>query len=273
MLHWAFPLLCASLSSTTVGTTTLPLLQLLNSKALQLTLASASPRRRELMESCLGIKAENLQIMPSTFAEDLDKKSFRSAADYCSATALAKGEEVARRIESSDQKRRQVVISADTIVVHSCHDEILEKPKDAQDAHRMLSLLSGNQHTVVTAVSIFSSGSRSSPLELASSFVETTQVRFHRLSEEDIKAYIATKEPLQGWKLRNSGSRILARQVRGGLFLQRHGPPSLKTLKRARGHTQRLDQTHSALEEMTPIAVGFSKHDQLYGTLHNQNSI
>ena len=172
------------------------------------------------MESCLGIKAENLQIMPSTFKEDLDKKSFRSAADYCSATALAKGEEVARRIESSDQKRRQVVISADTIVVHSCHDEILEKPKDAQDAHRMLSLLSGNQHTVITAVSIFSSGSRSSPLELASSFVESTQVRLHKLTLEDIEAYIATKEPFDkagSYGIQGPGS-LLVKSVSGCFY-------------------------------------------------------
>ena len=218
LLRWAaLPLLCASLSTSS----TLPLLQLLNSKVLKVTLASASPRRRELMESCLGIKAENLRVMPSTFSENLDKKTFRSAADYCSATALAKGEEVARRIEGcSDQKQRQIVISADTIVVHSCHDEILEKPKDAQDAYRMLSLLSGNQHTVITAVSIFSSASSSSPVELACGFVESSQVRFHNLSQEDIDAYIATKEPFDkagGYGIQGPGA-LLVKSVTGCFY-------------------------------------------------------
>jgi len=154
-------------------------------------LASSSPRRRELVERNLGIS--QFSIIASKFNEDLDKKKFRSAAEYCAATAHAKGLEVAERVGSGGDIL-DILLSADTIVVRGCNEEVLEKPKDRDHAISMLSQLSNKQHTVHTAVSLFLKR-KDSPWKCETQFVESTQVKFCQLSKEDIAAYVATEEP------------------------------------------------------------------------------
>ncbi len=80
-----------------------------------------------------------------------------------------------------------IVVGADTIVV--CENQILEKPADANDARRMLAMLSSRTHTVVTAFALARGGKilESSPVE--------SQVTFRKLTDAEIAAYIATDEP------------------------------------------------------------------------------
>jgi len=173
-------------------TTTLPVRHILNDPSkVNFILASSSPRRRELVERNLGISG--FSVVASKFNEDLDKKKFRSSADYCLATAHAKGLEVAERGDFS-RDVLQILLSADTIVVKGCHEEVLEKPKDRDHAISMLSQLSNKQHTVHTAVSLFLKR-KGSPWKCETQFVESTQVKFCELSKEDIDAYVATQEP------------------------------------------------------------------------------
>lgn len=80
-----------------------------------------------------------------------------------------------------------VVLGADTIVV--ADDHLLEKPKDKTDAARMLRLLSGRAHQVITGVCLVGPGYEQTEAEI-------TEVRFHLLSEPEIESYIATGEPM-----------------------------------------------------------------------------
>ena len=153
-------------------------------------LASGSPRRKELL-NLMGIT--QFDVMVSNFAENFDIQSFAQPQDYCLKTAQQKVEDVCRLLGCQTDK--YIVIGADTIVAIDGH--VLEKPKDAQDAHRMISMLSGKHHNVYTAVTIFSNafgGSEEGRIVHTTSFVESTKVKFAELTEDDVTAYVATKE-------------------------------------------------------------------------------
>ncbi|KAJ3184111.1 hypothetical protein HDU85_001962 [Gaertneriomyces sp. JEL0708] len=165
-----------------------PVIDRLNGR--NVVLASASPRRSEILKN-LGVK---FRIVPSTFAEDLDKNNFQHPSDYVMATAEAKGLEVFERIAStSGDGAVPVVISADTIVCHA--GRILEKPSSAEHAKDVLRSLSGHVHEVLTAVVVFH-GVDSNGALLRTSAVECTKVEFGPLTTEDIDAYVATGEPM-----------------------------------------------------------------------------
>jgi len=104
-----------------------------------------------------------------------------SARDYALRMARGKAGAVSARFPAA------IVIGADTIVV--CETRILEKPANEDDARRMLEMLSGRTHTVVTAFALARGGKilESSPVE--------SQVTFRRLAEAEIDDYIATEEP------------------------------------------------------------------------------
>ena len=196
--------------------TTLPLLRKLG---VQFVLASASPRRKELLEQCLQVTP---RVAPSSFAEDLDKKAYRTAAAYCAATARCKGQDVVDRglVEPSSSGETQVIISADTIVVCGCHDVILEKPTDKADAMRMLSLLAGKQHTVHTAVALFVRHSTSPTFSLECEFVESTLVKFNELTSMDIEAYVDANEVMDkagSYGIQGAGA-LLVRTVSGCFY-------------------------------------------------------
>lgn len=150
----------------------------------EIILASASPRRREIL-STLGI---SLKIVPSTFPETLDKSQFADAAAYATATALAKGREVCGK---TDMQNGTVVVSADTVVVSQ--DRILEKPTDEADAHDMLRALAGQCHQVITAVVMFM---KQGTDIVHRSFHEITHVEFYPLSDAIIRSYVASGEPM-----------------------------------------------------------------------------
>ncbi|KAJ2552834.1 hypothetical protein EV175_003165 [Coemansia sp. RSA 1933] len=159
----------------------------------RIVLASGSPRRRELLDR-LNIKYE---VIPSGFAEDLDKSQFPSAKEYVLETASQKTEEVYRRIKKEQPSSLLMVIGADTVVVSS-DGVIFEKPNSAQDAAAVLkNNLSGKTNNVLTGVCLYVDGADGSPDKLTiEKTVESTQVSFSELDDALIDAYVSTGEPM-----------------------------------------------------------------------------
>jgi septum formation protein len=149
-----------------------------------IVLASASPRRRELLNQ-IGLQ---FKVIPSTFEENLDKQLY-SAPKYAALTALHKAQDVYSHLSSSGQEIPYMVIGADTVVEHDGH--ILEKPDGEASARAMLRSLSGCTHQVHTGVAIILGSSEEQQL----SFSETTTVSFMKFCDEDIDEYIASGEP------------------------------------------------------------------------------
>ena len=141
---------------------------------MSLILASASPRRKEL----LGLFRIPFEIRIADIDEAMDpgKSPFHEVARVSRLKALA----VPR--EAGD-----TVIAADTIVV--CQGKILGKPHSEEEAASMLRLLSGRDHQVMTGVTVVCG-------EQAETFTEVTDLHFRELSETEIAAYIATGEPM-----------------------------------------------------------------------------
>lgn len=158
--------------------------------AKRVVLASASPRRRELLQ-LLGLEFE---VKASSFSEDLPHENFSSAGAYAAETATHKAIDVAR--QSVDGQLADIVIGSDTVV--EFEGDILEKPADAEDAFRVLSRLSGKTNQVHTGVVIILPhvvDPKIGKAPLVRSFFETTAVEFAVLSPALIDAYIATGEP------------------------------------------------------------------------------
>eukprot|EP00958_Prasinococcus_capsulatus_P015951 scaffold1744_cov340-Prasinococcus_capsulatus_cf.AAC.27 len=110
---------------------------------LRIVLASQSPRRSEL----LHMLQLPFEVVVSNFDEDLDKSSFPSAAAYAEETATHKAIDVTTRCMAQEgQSLPDLVIGADTVV--ELAGKVLEKPKDEEDAKRMLSQLQGKRHEV-----------------------------------------------------------------------------------------------------------------------------
>ncbi|XP_077745063.1 putative bifunctional dTTP/UTP pyrophosphatase/methyltransferase protein isoform X1 [Canis aureus] len=178
----------------------------------RVVLASASPRRREILSQA-GLRFE---VVPSRFKETLDKASFPAPYAYAMETAKQKALEVAARMYQKDLRAPDVVIGADTIV--TVGGLILEKPVDKQDAYRMLSMLNGKEHSVFTGVAIIHCCSKGSQLDTdVCQFHEETTVRFSRLSEELLWEYIDSGEPMDkagGYGIQALGG-MLVEYVRG----------------------------------------------------------
>lgn len=141
----------------------------------KVVLASVSPRRQELIQ-LLGLKAE---IHPSGIAEDVNEAD---PSLLVQKLAFQKAEDVAKQYPKD-----YLVIGADTVVFFE--DRILGKPKNEEDAYKMLSALSGRTHQVYTGVSLHFQGKKMG-------FYEKTEVQFARLTEREIWDYIESKEPM-----------------------------------------------------------------------------
>jgi septum formation protein len=143
----------------------------------KLYLASASPRRREILQQ-LGLAFD---ILP----QELDESRLpgESPAQYVLRLAQAKA---VAALKSLPDSTGALCLGSDTTVV--CGDDIFEKPVDAADARRILGALSGKTHEVLTAVALAASGF--SEVLLSKSFVT-----FRPLSASEIDAYWATGEP------------------------------------------------------------------------------
>lgn len=147
-----------------------------------LILASASPRRRELLtQAALNFTVEAAEL-------NEDRLPDEAAASYVQRLAVEKAQAIwTQRREMDTPGDPLIVLGADTAVVSE--GNILGKPANAADARRMLQLLSGRTHAVLTGLAaVTRKGSVSD--------VEITQVTFNVLSDQEIADYIATGEPL-----------------------------------------------------------------------------
>ncbi|MSM41395.1 MAG: septum formation inhibitor Maf [Geobacter sp.] len=144
---------------------------------LRIVLASASPRRAELLESA----AIRFQVVPG----HIDETPFANEEPVAHVLRLAeeKAREVALREEGD------IFIGADTIVL--CDNEIMGKPVDERDAVRMLRKLSGRAHEVVTGYAVYDKA-RNKAVQRAI----TTMVVFKELRDDEIETYVATGCPL-----------------------------------------------------------------------------
>ncbi len=142
---------------------------------MKIILASNSPRRKELLKSY----NVNFVVEPSNVIEELDSK----LSVYENVMNLAK----IKGVDVFNKNPDDIILAADTIVVYN--DEILGKPIDEMDAFRMLKLLSGKTHEVITAVAIITKEK-----ELID--YKVSKVTFQKITEEEILEYIKTKEPM-----------------------------------------------------------------------------
>ena len=141
-------------------------------------LASASPRRVELLKTLIP----SFQIIPSNIEEVFDS----SLSVIEQATELAEQKAIAVSKQLGARPEKTAIIGADTIV--ALDEEVFGKPLDHKDAVRILTLLSGKTHRVVTGVSVISP-------DKTISFWEETFVTFRTLTHEEILDYVATDEP------------------------------------------------------------------------------
>ena len=146
---------------------------------MRLVLASASPRRRELLQQ-IGVSA---RVVPA----DIDEQVYPGelAADYVSRLALQKAEAVAGQLHSDE-----LALGSDTSVV--LNGEILGKPASFEEAQTMLRALSGAKHQVVTAVALVGRAPTEPRSEVRT---VTTDVWFRPISDAQIEAYWASGEP------------------------------------------------------------------------------
>jgi septum formation protein len=166
---------------------------------MEIALASASPRRQELLKNAgisFSVRPANLKEIrhpdedPKAFAERMAREKakavYESMPDAC-------------------------ILAADTVVV--VDDQVLGKPNSAADAARMLRLLAGRQHKVITGVCLCGSG-----FEDVRS--ETTTVQFNPLTEDEIQRYISTGEPMDkagAYGIQGLASRWISR-IEGDYF-------------------------------------------------------
>ena len=130
------------------------------------------------------------QIAVSSFEEDLPKHQY-TPAEYARLTAVHKAVDVAAAL--AGPRPADLVVGADTVV--ELRGEVLEKPADAADAHRMLALLSGQRHEVHTGVALVLPPREAGGDPRVHSFAVTTAVEFAELTDAAIAAYIQTGEP------------------------------------------------------------------------------
>ena len=171
----------------------------MNVHSARVILASASPRRRELL-ALIGIRHE---VRPA----DIDESQLTGEGPVAHAERLAR----AKAHTIAEHEPGAVVIAADTIVV--VDGDVLGKPRDAAEAHAMLRRLSGRTHTVLTAIAV-ALGAKTE------SAVESVDVTFRALTDEEIVAYVATGEPMDkagAYGIQGYGATIVER-VDGDYF-------------------------------------------------------
>ena len=166
---------------------------------MKLILASSSPRRQELLKMI----AEDFEIYPADIDETLPEDIY--VQDSAEFLAVQKAQKVAPIFQ------KDMVIGCDTVVL--LDGNILGKPKDEQDAFRMLSLLSGRTHQVITGVCLIQNGE-------TQAFSESTEVEFYTLSSQEIREYIATGEPFDkagGYGIQGKGG-VLVKRISGDFY-------------------------------------------------------
>lgn len=164
-----------------------------------LILASASPRRQELMR----LITEYFEVYPAEVDESAEKHL--TPGETVEMLAEKKAREIAK-LRPDD-----VVVGADTVV--AVDGEILGKPADSKDAGRMLRRLSGRTHVVLTGVCVMSR-------DFCEVFSQASQVEFFELGEREINDYIATEEPMDkagAYGIQGKGALFVA-GIRGDYY-------------------------------------------------------
>jgi len=141
---------------------------------MKLILASQSPRRKEL----LGLMGHPFAIRVA----DIDETMNPNLAPYDEVARVSR-----RKALAVERAEEDIVVAADTIVVVG--GAVLGKPRDEADAFRMLKSLSGRDHQVMTGMTVVKGNE-------AVTVTEVTHIHFRELSDGEIWAYIATKEPM-----------------------------------------------------------------------------
>ena len=161
----------------------------------KLVLASKSPRRAEIL------RAVGWPFDVMAAGVDETRKDSENAVAYVRRLAHTKAEAIARRLNAG------VVLGADTVVV--VEDEILGQPRDSHDARRMLGLLAGKWHEVLTGVALLRIGEENR----TAVDHESTRVRFGEMSQAEIDWYVETGEPMD-----KAGAYAV--QGKGALFIE-----------------------------------------------------
>lgn len=143
----------------------------------KIILASTSPRRKELLKQ-IGL---NFEAIPSGYEEDMTLKL--SPSNLAKILAYGKAKEVA------DKLKEGIVIGVDTFLVFG--NKRLGKPKDKNDAYKMLKSFSGRTISVYSGVALIDSKSKKEIVDY-----EVSKIRFRELEDKEIKAYIKTGEPM-----------------------------------------------------------------------------
>ena len=138
-------------------------------------LASASPRRKEILE----LADLKFDVMPSD-AQEITTKT--APNEVVMELASLKAKDIYKKSE-----KQSMIVGADTVVAYQ--GQILGKPTDEADAKRMLTMLSGQTHEVYTGVCVIEDGK-------TKTFYEETKVTFYEISDEQIDHYIKTGEPM-----------------------------------------------------------------------------
>ena len=167
----------------------------------KIILASASPRRKELLEK-IGLKFE---VEPSNYAEDM--RSRLSPGELAKSISLEKAKVVASKHKNA------IVIAADTFIVF--RGKIMGKPGTEAEARKMLMMLRGKSHSVITGFTILDTDRN----KVLTKSVETI-IHIKNLTPEEIDAYVKSKEPLDkagAYAIQGLGSVIVER-IEGDYF-------------------------------------------------------
>lgn len=165
----------------------------------KIILASASPRRKELME----LAGYDFEVICSDIVEVVPEKAMPQ--EVVMSLALQKAQAVAA------EHKEAVVIGSDTVV--ALDGKILGKPHSEQEACEMLRSLSGRTHKVFTGVAIVCGGK-------VKNFFDETDVEFYSLGDDEIKKYVATGEPTDkagAYGIQGKGS-VLVKRINGDFF-------------------------------------------------------
>ena len=157
-----------------------------------LILASGSPRRKEILDT--------MGLLYTVDVSDADESFVGAPREMVLTLSMRKAEAVAARHPNA------IILAADTLVYG---DEVLGKPRSAEEAKEMLRALSGNWHSVCTGIALLDTHTGK-----VLSHADETRVHFVPLSDEDIDAYIATNESID-----KAGAYAI--QGRGGMFIDR----------------------------------------------------
>lgn len=166
---------------------------------LKLVLASQSPRRRELLTEA----GYEFSVSPVKLSENIEENL--NPEENASQLATAKAEACLQQHKELNSQGF-LILAADTIVV--LDDQILGKPSTPAEAEQFLRLLSGRSHRVITGLALLESGTSRSWHGY-----DETEVEFRKLSEEEIRRYVATGEPMDkagGYGIQGSAARFVS---------------------------------------------------------------